>query len=47
MSDGEYTALQLWIICVLAFLIGAAAVTQHPEWFDRGATMAAGLNGSE
>lgn len=41
MNDAEYTALQLWIICVPVFLIGGAAVIEHSEWFDGPAPMAA------
>jgi len=33
ISDQDYLALQASIICVLLFLIGTAALFQHPAWF--------------
>jgi hypothetical protein len=33
MNDDSYLALQVGILCTLLFLVGVAAVTQHPEWF--------------
>lgn len=29
-----WTAFQLWLICVLAFIVGILCLTKHPEWFD-------------
>ena len=34
MSAQRYTALQICIICFLAFLLGGTAILRHPEWFD-------------
>jgi hypothetical protein len=33
MTNSDYLTLQLGIICALLFLVGVAAVTEHPEWF--------------
>lgn len=33
MNDSEYLALQASIICVLFFILGNAAIIEHPEWF--------------
>jgi hypothetical protein len=33
ISDQDYLTLQASIICVLLFLIGTAALIQHPAWF--------------
>jgi hypothetical protein len=33
MNDSEYLALQASIICVLFFVLGNAAIIEHPEWF--------------
>jgi hypothetical protein len=34
MSAQRYTALQICIICFLAFLLGGTAILRHPDWFD-------------
>jgi tungstate transport system substrate-binding protein len=34
MSAQKYTILQICIISVLAFLLGAKALVRHPEWFN-------------
>jgi hypothetical protein len=33
VTDDEYLRLQVAIVCVLLFVVGFAAVSQHPEWF--------------
>jgi len=33
MSDNDQLALQVGIICVLLFLVGVTAITQHADWF--------------
>ena len=33
LSDHDCLALQASIICVLMFLIGTAAIIEHPAWF--------------
>jgi hypothetical protein len=33
MTDGNYTALLLWTICVLLLACAVVALTQHPGWF--------------
>jgi hypothetical protein len=33
MTDNQYMAGQVGIICVLLFLVAVAAVSQHPQWF--------------
>jgi hypothetical protein len=33
MTDDNYLALQVGILCGLLFLVGVTAVTEHPEWF--------------
>jgi hypothetical protein len=32
-ADPTYLLLQINIICVLLFLIGATAIVKHPAWF--------------
>ena len=34
MSENGHLSLQLGIVCLLLFLNGAAAVIQHPAWFQ-------------
>jgi hypothetical protein len=34
MRNDDLLALQTNIICVLLFLTGLAAITQHPSWFQ-------------
>jgi hypothetical protein len=34
MSAQKYTALQICIICFLAFLLGTKALLRHSDWFD-------------
>jgi hypothetical protein len=35
MNTNDYVAIfQAYIICLLAFIVGAAAIVQHPEWFN-------------
>ena len=33
IPDHDYLAMQASVICVLLFLIGTAAIIQHPAWF--------------
>jgi hypothetical protein len=33
LSQAQYTAAQMTIICAELFLIAVAAVTRHPQWF--------------
>jgi len=33
MNDSQYLALQASVICVLFFILGNAALIEHPEWF--------------
>jgi hypothetical protein len=33
MTDNQYLAGQVGIICLLLFLVAVAAVSQHPQWF--------------
>jgi hypothetical protein len=33
VTDEEYLGQQVGIVCVLLFLLGFAAVAEHPEWF--------------
>jgi hypothetical protein len=33
MTQEQYTAAQLGIVCVLLFAVATAAVTLHPQWF--------------
>jgi hypothetical protein len=33
MTDEQYLALQVSIVCVLLFVVSVAAITQHPNWF--------------
>ncbi len=33
MTDNEYLAFQVGLVCVLLFFIAVTAVTQHPGWF--------------
>jgi hypothetical protein len=32
-SDPGYLLLQITVICVLLFSIGATAIVKHPDWF--------------
>jgi hypothetical protein len=34
--DQIHTLVLVWIICVLLFIDGLTALTQHLEWFDAG-----------
>jgi tungstate transport system substrate-binding protein len=34
MSAQRYTALQIYIICFLVFLLAGKALLRHPDWFD-------------
>jgi hypothetical protein len=33
VTDEERETLNWALVCLLAFLIGMAAIAQHPEWF--------------
>jgi hypothetical protein len=33
MTTYQQLCLQLNVICLLLFLIGSAAIVEHPEWF--------------
>jgi hypothetical protein len=33
MTDEQYLAIQVCIVCVLLFAVSVTAVTQHPSWF--------------
>jgi len=33
MTDSQYFAMQVGIVCVLLFFVAVAAVTEHPWWF--------------
>ena len=33
MENDLYLTIQANVICLLLFLVGLAAVTQHPAWF--------------
>jgi len=33
VTDDDYLAIQVGLVCMLLFLVGVTAVTQHPEWF--------------
>jgi len=33
VTEENYLALQVGLVCVLLFLVGVTAVTRHPEWF--------------
>jgi len=30
----HWTGFQIWLICILSFLIFVFSITLHPEWFD-------------
>jgi hypothetical protein len=34
MTDSAYVSIQLFLVLVLTFLDGLAAITQHPAWFQ-------------
>lgn len=40
--DQVHTMVLVWIICVLLFIDGLTALTQHPEWFGAGPSWGAG-----
>jgi len=33
MNDEQRETLEWSLVCLVAFLLGVAAITQHPEWF--------------
>lgn len=33
VTDDNYLALQVGILCALLFLIAVAAIAKHPAWF--------------
>jgi hypothetical protein len=33
MTDNEYLAYQVCVICALLFAVAVTAVTLHPNWF--------------
>jgi len=33
MTNNQYLAGQIGIICVLLFLVAVTAVSRHPQWF--------------
>jgi len=34
MTDNNYLVLLVWAICVLVFLCGVVALTEHSQWFN-------------
>jgi hypothetical protein len=34
MSNTDYLALQVNIICLLLFVLGTTAILERPEWFQ-------------
>jgi hypothetical protein len=34
MSETDYLALQVNIICLLLFVLGTTAIVERPEWFQ-------------
>ncbi len=33
MTDEQYLALQVSIVCVLLFVVSVTAISEHPNWF--------------